>query len=125
MQLLLLVDYIFDWARDCYREDILRELRVLATGSNDAASVVYTDPDIFSALAVDNVDNSWDPSEDSTSFQTFASAKQSFAAMDTHAGVICHALLVESKYCCVFVTVDNVSTLRRSIQQPKLVDLCK
>lgn len=125
MQLLLLVDYIFDWARDCYREDVLRELRVLATGSNDAASVVCTDPDIFSALAVDNVDNSWNPSEDTASFQTFASAKQIFTEMDTHAGVIRHASLVESKYCCVFVTVDNVSTLRRSIQQHKLVELCK
>jgi hypothetical protein len=45
--------------------------------------------------------------------------------MDTNAGVIRHASLVVSKYCCVFVTVDNVSTLHRSIQQPKLMELCK
>ena len=43
LQLLLLVDYIFDWARDIYRKDIIRELRILASGDNDAARVVGTD----------------------------------------------------------------------------------
>jgi len=49
LQLLLLVDYIFDWARDIYREDIIKELRVLASQENDRASFVYTDTDIYSA----------------------------------------------------------------------------
>ncbi|KAF7541350.1 hypothetical protein G7Z17_g11978 [Cylindrodendrum hubeiense] len=48
LQLLLLVDYVFDWARDVYREDIIKELRVLASGENEAASGIYTDTDIYS-----------------------------------------------------------------------------
>ncbi|KAJ9130775.1 hypothetical protein NKR23_g12027 [Pleurostoma richardsiae] len=53
LQLLLLVDYVFDWARDVYREDIIRKLRLLASGDNDAASILYTDTDIFSTRQVD------------------------------------------------------------------------
>lgn len=40
LQLLLLVDYVFDWARDIYREDIIRSLRILASGDNDTASTL-------------------------------------------------------------------------------------
>jgi hypothetical protein len=125
LQLLLLVDYIFDWARDIYREDILRELRVLATGSNDAASVFHTDPDIFSTLPVDTSDQSGEPSGDAADCRAVVSAQEKFTTNDTSGGVIRHASFVESKYCCVFVTRDNVQTLLQSIQQPKLGSLCK
>lgn len=57
LQLLLLVDYNFDWARDVYRDDIIRELRVLAACNNDAARVFYKDPDIFSTIPVDHLDH--------------------------------------------------------------------
>ncbi|KAH8700712.1 hypothetical protein BGW36DRAFT_447513 [Talaromyces proteolyticus] len=43
IQLLLIVDYIFDWARDIYRSSIQNELGILATDA-----IATTDPDIFS-----------------------------------------------------------------------------
>ncbi|OKL63648.1 hypothetical protein UA08_00507 [Talaromyces atroroseus] len=45
LQLLLIVDYIFDWARDVYRQSILTELHIL-TGRE----TLSTDPDIFSTI---------------------------------------------------------------------------
>lgn len=47
LQLLLLVDYIFNWARDSYQPDILTQLRSMASGENDAASILYADTDII------------------------------------------------------------------------------
>lgn len=44
--------------------------------------------------------------------------------MDTPVGVIRHASLVESKYCCVFITRDNVQTMLQSMQQAKLKRFC-
>lgn len=39
------MDYIFDWARDVYRQSILNELNVLTGGE-----MLFTDPDIFSTI---------------------------------------------------------------------------
>jgi hypothetical protein len=39
------VDYIFDWARDVYRQSILTELNILTGGET-----LLTDPDIFSTI---------------------------------------------------------------------------
>ena len=45
IQLLLIIDYIFDWARDIYRQSILNDLNTLAM-----ADMAATDPDIFSTI---------------------------------------------------------------------------
>ncbi|KAL4882514.1 hypothetical protein BJY04DRAFT_227141 [Aspergillus karnatakaensis] len=45
LQLLTIVDYIFDWARDVYRPAILKELNMLA-----GTEMPLTDPDIFSTI---------------------------------------------------------------------------
>jgi hypothetical protein len=125
LQLLLLVDYIFDWARDVYRDDIIKELRVLATGDNDAASVFYADSDIHSTRQMDIIDLPDEANRDEAEFKAYKSAQGAFMAMDSPAGVVRHAALIESKYCCVLVTRDNVQTLLQSIQQTKLQRLCR
>ncbi|KAJ4303245.1 hypothetical protein N0V90_002138 [Kalmusia sp. IMI 367209] len=125
LQLLLLIDYIFDWARDVYREDVIRELRVLATGYNDAASEFYTDHDIFSTVPVDTLDHTGVPTGEGEDLQASLSLQASFTEADARTGVIRHASLIESSYCCVFVTRDNVKTLLNSVPQPKLVGLCR
>ncbi|CAI4214491.1 unnamed protein product [Parascedosporium putredinis] len=56
IQLLLIIDYICDWARDKYREAIIQGLRSLA--SNDTRSLAR-DSDIFSTL--DPASNPWAP----------------------------------------------------------------
>jgi hypothetical protein len=122
LQLLLLVDYIFDWARDAYREDIIRELRVLASGDNDTASVLGADSDIYSTRQIDILDHPGELNRDGDELEKYMSARETFTAIDSPAGVIRHAALVESKYCCVLVTRDNVHTLLQSLDQTKLED---
>lgn len=48
LQLLLIIDYIFDWARDLYRPSILRVLKSLATGQAYDQISLSNDSDIFS-----------------------------------------------------------------------------
>ncbi|SPO04779.1 uncharacterized protein DNG_07464 [Cephalotrichum gorgonifer] len=97
-QLLLLVDYIFDWARDSYREDIIRELRVLATGDNDAASALYPDSALLSTHQLDDVGQSIESTDqDPSDFNSFRSAQTSFVDLDSDAGAFRHAALVESR----------------------------
>lgn len=48
LQLLLIVDYIFDWARDIYRPSILRQLKSLATSKAYDEVSMTSDSDIMS-----------------------------------------------------------------------------
>ncbi|RYP66853.1 hypothetical protein DL771_007575 [Monosporascus sp. 5C6A] len=92
LQLLLLVDYVFDWARDVYREDILRKLRSLASGDNDAASVLYSDTDIFSTRQVDQPEMH-SSTAGNKDYQAYMSAQKSFVDHDSRLGVVRHATL--------------------------------
>lgn len=125
LQLLLLVDYVFDWARDVYREEIIKELRLLATGDNDAASIIYADSDIHSTRQMEILDLPGESNTDGAEFRANKSAQEAFMMADSNAGFVRHATLIESKYCCVLVTRDNVQTLLRSIRQTKLQRLCR
>jgi hypothetical protein len=124
-QLLLLVDYIFDWARDIYRVDIIERLRRLASGANDTASVIAPDSDIYSTIQIErpvsptvNVEHE--------EFQDTASLRNSFLKKTSNVNAIRHATFVESKYCCILITRDNVETFCLNINQssrPKLTEL--
>jgi hypothetical protein len=48
LQLLLIVDYIFDWARDIYWPSILWRLKALSTVDNSDGITLSSDSDIFS-----------------------------------------------------------------------------
>jgi len=48
LRLLLIVDYVFDWARDVYRPSILRQLKSLAIGKAYDRVSLASDSDIFS-----------------------------------------------------------------------------
>jgi hypothetical protein len=48
LQLLLIIDYIFDWARDIYRPSILRQLKAIVSGKTYDEVSVTRDSDIFS-----------------------------------------------------------------------------
>ncbi|KAJ5263549.1 hypothetical protein N7478_011154 [Penicillium angulare] len=54
LQLLLIIDYIFDWARDIYRPAILSELNTLSTGDLTAA-----DTHIFSTISRTQSVSNW------------------------------------------------------------------
>ena len=48
MQLVLIVDYILDWARDIYRPNILRQLKMLSSSNMNDAMTLGFDPDVYS-----------------------------------------------------------------------------
>ncbi|CAI6021881.1 unnamed protein product, partial [Clonostachys chloroleuca] len=92
LQALLLVDFIFDWARDTYRNDIIRLLRVLATRNNDAAINIHADTDILSTLPLANQDrlNKEEPKEDYLTALMAGSDMPHFLAIDTnYQGLTC------------------------------------
>jgi len=120
---LLLVDYIFAWARDIYREDIIRELRVLASGENDAASSKYSDTDIFSTRRQENYFSVSDGDEHDK-FQQYMTLQKAYASLDSDSVAIRNATFIESKYCCIYVTRDNIQTLIQSFDQSKAQQLC-
>ncbi|KAK7229660.1 hypothetical protein V2G26_001830 [Clonostachys chloroleuca] len=114
LQALLLVDFIFDWARDTYRNDIIRLLRVLATRNNDAAINIHADTDILSTLPLANLDrlNKEEPKED-------VPTKEKFIVFDSVDGRVRHATFVELRYICLVITRDNIQTFLQSIPTTK------
>ena len=123
LQLLLLVDYVFDWARDVYRDYIIQELRTLASGENDAASNVYSDTDIYSTRELEY--SGVPDQEDVKQFEHYISSQKEYTALDSAKGIVRHATFVESRYCAVFVTPDNVQTLLQSTRQTRTQQLCR
>ncbi|KAL7786380.1 hypothetical protein V8C37DRAFT_405356 [Trichoderma ceciliae] len=125
LQLLLLVDYLFDWARDKYREDIIGALRTVARGESDAASGVYPDTDIFSTVPLDKIHQPTQVTEDDSHLSSYISAQSPFLALDSPAGVFRHATFVESRYYCLYITRDNVKTFLQSATQTRVQPLCR
>jgi hypothetical protein len=125
LQLLLIVDYIFDWARDRYREDIIRALRIVARGESDTGSGVYQDTDIFSTLPLDSIHQPSQVTEDDSNLSSYISAQSLFLALDSPAGVFRHATFVESRYYCLYIPGDNVKTFLQSATQTRVQPLCR
>ncbi|KAJ3538816.1 hypothetical protein NM208_g5741 [Fusarium decemcellulare] len=112
LQLLLLVDYIFDWARDLYREDIIRHLRLLASGENDAATVLYADTDLFSThqqMETDSIDEETGDDLIKPYLERFPIHRASHKLQCRSANYI------ESRFCCVIITRDNFKTFQNSL----------
>jgi hypothetical protein len=107
------VDYVFEWAREIYREDILKELRVLSSGNNENASLVYSESGISSNLQIFGGHIPAPPTVEANNnyYQPLAT----FQALDEPYGVVRHAAFIQSRFCCLFVTGDNVMTLLKSI----------
>lgn len=121
LQILLLVDYIFDWARDVYRDDIIRELRLLASGDNDLASV-YSDTDIYSTR--EQGGSSFQEQGDTEQYQSYITLQSTYTDLDSGKGLFRHATFVQSRYCALVLTADNVQTVLQSIPQNKKEKLC-
>ncbi|KAK0612267.1 hypothetical protein B0T14DRAFT_531878 [Immersiella caudata] len=128
LQLLLLVDYLFDWARDKYREDIIQALRIVAHGDSDAVSGIYQDTDIFSTNPLSVSGSILRPSqvtETDGNLASYIPAQESFLALDSPAGVVRHASFVESRYYCLYITADNVETFLKASTQNRVKAICR
>lgn len=122
LQLLLIVDYIVDWARDVYRENIITDLRSLASGDNDAASTFYPDTDIFSTAEINTQDAS-SLNQDHAPTE-YNSNQRDFAACDSMFHAVRHGSFVESRFRCVLITRDNVRTMLHLAQRRMTQMLC-
>ncbi|KAI0410430.1 hypothetical protein F5X98DRAFT_110561 [Xylaria grammica] len=124
LQLLLLVDHVFAWARDIYREDIIHELRVLASGENDAASSRYSDMDIFSTQLQEEY-SGFSNEDDNETFQEYIALQKAYTDLSSDGAVVRNAAFVENRYCCIYVTRDNLQTLLHSMHERKTQQLCR
>ncbi len=121
LQLLLIMDYIFDWARDIYRPSILRQIRALST---DHVALNDHDSDIFS---LKDVIPSWIPDPEvpcddlnlvelDSSFNDDTSS--SILRLDANHGLVRRVGDVESRLLGLFINADNASTLLASDETP-------
>jgi hypothetical protein len=119
------VDHIFDWARDVYRPAILTELGLLAGSTGDAPSALTDrDSDIFSTRGTTSLDPTTDTIQVDNNDQIERSMA-TFRALDSPMGYVRHAAYVESRFCALFITRDNVETLLRSTKTNTVQTLCK
>lgn len=78
-------------------------VRALASGDNDAASIVVTDIDIYSYCQVDafdHINEGWSGNDD---FVRYTEALGTFYALDSTIAAVRHASFAESRYCYVFI----------------------
>ncbi|KAJ5593172.1 hypothetical protein N7537_010076 [Penicillium hordei] len=116
LQLLLIVDYIFDWARDIYRPAILGELDVLATGD-----ITAPDPDVFSTMS--RRISSWmNASTDIQGTQASFIGEPpdlNYLNIVCQEGVIRDASVIESRYLGLQITENDVDTFLLSFPSAK------
>jgi hypothetical protein len=119
LRLVLIIDYIFDWARDLYRPTVFRYLKTLA--ARDSASLAE-DSDIFSM--VDPV-SSWlnrDVSEEDPVLELRnecdTGIPQSLLAIDCEYGVVRHASFIQSLLLGLCITAENLESLLLSFPTP-------
>lgn len=120
LQLLLIVDYIVDWARDVFRKSILNELNAIAT-----EDITERDSDVFSTTLrdvsdwiQDNLDHdSLSHLENSNTVQS--ETKIEFLSLVTSHGVVRDASIIESRLLALCLTEDDIETFLLSFPSVK------
>lgn len=117
------MDYIFDWARDSYRETIISELRSLAV---DNTSSLGNDSDVFSLQdrvafwpQVPPVQESGDDEDENPSQpngSTPTTTLNRLKVFDSPNGVLRDASFIRSRCMALHITKDNFSLLMKSMK---------
>ena len=119
LQLLLIIDHIFDWARDIYRIAVWRHLKYLSEPfSNDANSLTH-DTDIFSMnypprSFVESESGSEDNEMEESEIDELSDELRPMRLLDSPEGVVRDAALVEYKFLSFTVTGDSARTVMQS-----------
>ncbi|KAI8632212.1 hypothetical protein F5Y19DRAFT_354295 [Xylariaceae sp. FL1651] len=114
LQLLLIVDYICDWARDIYRESIIQSLRSLVI--NDSRSLAY-DTDIFSSAERVNQwqhQDSGDQHDLSETTSRLETDQDHLRILDTPYGAMRDIRYLRSYFLALYITKDNIPALLQS-----------
>lgn len=120
----MIIDYIFDWARDVYRASILNQLKALAE-STDAIEEDNDATQIATEIDIQSRRGSWqsksiggciDATEGPPQYLLDAYYNHElWGKLDCINGVFRPACLIESVFQCVYVTKDNVHKLYASV----------
>ncbi|KAJ3533995.1 hypothetical protein NM208_g7734 [Fusarium decemcellulare] len=115
VQLLLIIDYICDWARDIYRESVINSLRALIAG--DSRSLAY-DSDIFSlAAGIYGWDQIGDGEQKSMSEGTPSNSfEDPLKAFDMQKMAFRDARYLRSRFVALYVTADNIDPFIQSAE---------
>lgn len=115
LRLLLIIDYVFDWARDLYRPNIFHDLKTLV--ARDTASLAE-DSDIFSSMDAAQQIDVWlsksQPDDDpllQVRNEQDSGIPQSFLALDSEYGVIRHASFIQNLLVGLYITSDDLESL--------------
>jgi hypothetical protein len=122
LQLLLIIDYIYDWARDVFRPSIISQLAMLANPTQDKGRVhdngfttADTDSDVFSLGRKKQRKNieTWGAAvEDPTEVMLEEELSLiKWATYDSPLGVFRPGCIVESLFRCLCITKENVDAL--------------
>ena len=119
LQLLLIMDHIFDWARDVYRPAILRHLKFLSEADCSDAMSMISDSDIFSLKGPELLcaRSDFDIEEGiilSSNDRKLPNGYDLMRLLDSPKGVFRDAALVEYSFLSVTITADNVPCLLQS-----------
>ncbi|KAH8796931.1 hypothetical protein F5882DRAFT_375096 [Hyaloscypha sp. PMI_1271] len=126
LQLLLIIDYIYDWARDVFRPSIVSQLAMLANPTQDKGRVhdngfttADTDSDVFSLGKQRKDIETWDAAlEDPTEVMLEEELSLiKWATYDSPLGVFRPGCIVESLFRCLCITKENVDELFSTIPE--------
>ncbi|KAL3473918.1 hypothetical protein BJX99DRAFT_272002 [Aspergillus californicus] len=114
LQLLLIIDYIFDWARDIYRESLLTTLRNLAV--DDHPSI---DPDIFSTIEREST--AWTlPLTAVENIPEPIVSNDEFLNLIHPQGVVRDASVIESRFLALCITETDVEQFMMSFNSHEI-----
>lgn len=128
LQLLLIIDYIFDWARDIYRPSLISQLEMLAkepSEDDDEFTGVDTDSDIFSLAKprprqyMNVEDWATDLENDTEMVVDEEHDVMKWGAHDSELGVFRPASIVQNFFSVAFSSRKRISTSYFQLCQPK------
>jgi hypothetical protein len=125
--LILIIDYIVDWARDAFRPNILRQLKTLnAVNYNDTMTFAF-DPDVYSLLGEvhpwmegQGIDLE-EPSDvliDTASESAAEDNSDPLSRFKSTNGVVKDARQIQSRLRGLLITRDNLETVLHSFEDP-------
>jgi len=120
LQLLLIIDHIFDWARDQYRPSILRHIKSLSKSSSTGTMTDSDDSDIWSLRSpVENLakgsprEQTPDIVELSETPEIFRTSRPPYL-LDSPRGAFRYGSTIVSEFSALLITGDSANTMLQS-----------
>jgi hypothetical protein len=126
--LILIIDFIVDWARDAFRPNILRQLRMLSAANYNDTMTFAFDPDVYSLQGetqpwmqgqdIDPEELLDVPAADTASESADEDTSDPLCRLKTVNGVVKDARQIQSRFRGLIITRDNLETVLQSFENP-------